>query len=163
MFLVSKNEEIAVQHNEELDVPALMAIAQHPDLKVLAMRSYCEPDGVVLHLVTNNPVKTARLLKRVGYKCWTKPVLLVGPLSRHGCTVPLQAELEASGVQVRYSYTHRTERGQLYLAFKTEEDDRALRVLEVSSTLQEERNDKADGQHTIGGSSGLEQLHEAAA
>jgi hypothetical protein len=162
MFLVSKNEEIAVQENEELDVPALMAIAQYPDLEVLALRSWCERDGVVLHLVTNNPVKTTRLLEQVGYRCRTRPVLLVGPLARRGCTVPLQTELEASGIQVRYSYAHRTKRGHHYLAFKTEEDDRALRVLEVSATLQEEMGDET-GRNTVLGHEDLKELHQVAA
>ncbi|HUJ11203.1 MAG TPA: hypothetical protein VL171_14370 [Verrucomicrobiae bacterium] len=134
---MSKHEEIAVRTwNEELDVTALMAIAQCPDLEVLAMRSYCDRDGVVLLLVTNNPFKTTRLLERIGYHCHRKPVLLVGPLARRGWTPSLRAELEGSGIHVVYSYAHRTERGQHYIALKTEEDERALRVLEVSSTLQ---------------------------
>jgi hypothetical protein len=143
MFCISKNDEIAVRvQDEELDVPALAAIAQYPDLEVFAMRSYCDREGVVLLLVTNNPSKTTCLLERVGYQCRRQPVVLVGPLARRGWACPLQAELEASGIQVHYSYAHRNERGHLYLAFKTEEDDRALRVL--SATLHGVASDLAD-------------------
>lgn len=138
MFMVSKSNEIAVRvQDEELDVTALGAIAQYPDLEVLAMRSYCDRDGVVLLLVTNNPARTARVLEMVGYQCRTKPIVLVGPLDRRGWAAPLQAELEASGIHVHYSYAHRTERGHHYVAFKTEEDDGALRALEISAMLHE--------------------------
>ena len=136
MFVVSKNEEIAVRDNEESDISALMALAYHRDLEVLAMRSYCDRDGVVLLLVTNDSPRTRRVLEQVGYQCRTRPVVLVGPLARRGWATSLQTELESSGVHVRYSYAHRTEQGDHYLAFKTEDDDRALRVLEVSNTLR---------------------------
>ena len=145
MYLVSKNEEIAVQDNEELDVSALRAIAQYPDLEVLAMRSYCDRDGVVLLLVTNNSRQTTRLLEKVGYQCRTRPVILVGPLSRRGWTASLQSELETLGIHVRRSYAHRTERGQHYLAFQTEDDERALRALELSDALRGAARSKDDG------------------
>jgi hypothetical protein len=137
MFVVSKDEEIAVRvQDRELDVSALGAIALCPDLEVLAIRSYCDRDGVVLLLVTNNPTKTTRVLETVGYQCRTKPVVLVGPLDRRGWAASLEAELKASGIRVFYSYAHQTERGQHYLAFQTEEDDRAVRILQASSTLR---------------------------
>jgi hypothetical protein len=163
VFVVSKNDEIAVRvQDEELDIPALTAIAQCPDLEVLAMRSYCDRDGVVLLLVTNNPSKTTRLLETAGYQCRIKPVVLVGPLDRRGWAAPLEAELKASGIRVRYSYAHRTERGHHYLAFKTEEDDRAVRILEVSSTLRDAARGKAVLDRD-GALQGEPLLHETAA
>ena len=144
MYLVSKNEEIAVRDNEELDVSALTAIAHCPDLEVFAMRSYCDREGVVLLLVTNNSRRTTRLLEQVGYRCHTRPVVLVGPLRRRGWTIPLQTELEISGIQVRHTYAHRTERGHHYLAFQTEDDERALRVLELSGALRGAARSRAD-------------------
>jgi hypothetical protein len=157
MFVVSKNEEIAVRDNEESDVSALMALAYYRDLEILAMRSYCDRDGVVLLLVTNDSPRTRRVLEQVGYQCRTRPVVLVGPLDRRGCATPLQTELEASGIHVRYSYAHRTEQGDHYLAFKTEDDDRALRVLEVSSTLHGAARLKDDQPSRV------EELHQIAA
>jgi hypothetical protein len=158
MFVVSKNEEIAVRANEESDVSALGALAYYPDLEVLAMRSYCDRDGVVLLLVTNDSPKTRRLLEKVGYQCRTRQVVLVGPLARRGWVAPLQTELEASGIRVRYSYAHRTEQGDHYLAFKTEDDDGALRVLEVSNTLHGAARFKEEDRPTR-----VEELHQIAA
>jgi hypothetical protein len=157
MFVVTKNEEIAVRGNEESDVSALMAIACYPDLEVFAMRSYCDCDGVVLLLVTNDSPRARQLLEKVGYQCRTRPVVLVGPLARRGWASPLETELEASGIRVRYSYAHRTEQGDHYLAFKTEDDDRALRVLEVSSTLHGATRPKDDRPTRV------EELHQIAA
>ena len=136
-MFVSKNEEVAVRaRDEETDVPALWALAQSRDIEVLAMRSYCERDGVVLLLVTNNVSKTLRILETVGYQCSTRPIVLVGPLDRRGWGARLEDELDASGIRIHYSYAHRTENGQHFLAFKTEEDERAVRTLQVSAVLR---------------------------
>ena len=138
MCNLSRNEEIAVRvREEEADVSALMVISQYPDIKVLVMRSYCDRDGVVLLLVTNNTPKTFRILEEAGYECSTNPIVLVGPLGRRGCVVLLGSELKACGIRVLYFYSHRTEAGQLYLAFRTEEDDRALRALAASPILRD--------------------------
>jgi hypothetical protein len=138
MFIVSKRDEIAVRvRDEETDVTALMAVAEYPDIEVLALRSYCDQEGVVLLLVTNNTSKTSRILEEVGYQCSTNPIVLVGPLNGRGWAAQLGSELGASGICVHYSYSHRTERGQYYLAFRTEEDDRAVRTLETTVTFRD--------------------------
>lgn len=138
MFNLSKTGEIAVRVcDEETDMSALMAISQYRDLKVLAMRSYCDRDGVVLLVVTNNTSKTFRILEAAGYQCSTNPIVLVGPLARRGCAVLLGSELKASGIRVLYFYSHRTESGLHYLAFRTEEDNRTLRTLAASVVLHD--------------------------
>lgn len=136
MYNLSKNEEIAVRvREEETDVSALIVISQYPDIEVLVMHSYCEHDGVVLLLVTNNTPKTFRILEAAGYECSMNPIALVGPLGRRGCVEPLESELKACGIRVLYFYSHRTESG-LYLAFRTEEDDRTVRTLAASPILR---------------------------
>ena len=135
-FRIGLHQEIAVRaEHEDTDVTALMAIARCQDLNILAMRSYCDRDGVVLSLVTNDPRKTARLLERFGYRCGTSPVVLIGPLARRGWAMPLREELEASGVSVKYWYAHRAESGQHFIVIKTAEDKRALEILQANHTL----------------------------
>jgi len=140
MSMVSREAEIAVRINEPTEISAVALLGWHADVEVLAMRSYCDRDGVVLLVVTSNPTKAAHVLESVGFRCKANPVLLVGPLGRSGLAAPIGLELARAGIEVLYSYSSRKSRDEYFLVFKTTEDVRAMRVLAVSPTVRQAVN-----------------------
>ena len=114
----------------------MAVIAWYPDIKVFAMRSYCNRDGVVLLLVTTNVVKTSHVLKAAGFQCQVNPIVLIGPLDHFGLAAPIGVELTKLGIEVMCAYSSRTEAGLYYLVFKTSDDDSAIEVLTTDSSFQ---------------------------
>jgi hypothetical protein len=137
MSIIRREIELAVRIGDEpTEMSAVGIIAWHTDVEVLAMRSYCDRNGVVLLLVTTNPRKASRVLEASGFHCQSNPVLLVGPLHRGAVAATIGTELAVLGIEVVYSYTCRIEGGHQYLVFKTSEDDRALQALEASTCIR---------------------------
>src|SRR5207245_271992 len=62
MSILRREIELAVQVGDEpTEMSAVEIIAWQPGIEVLAMRSYCGPDGVVLLLVTTNSRKASQV------------------------------------------------------------------------------------------------------
>jgi len=138
MSILRREIELAVQVGDEpTEVSAVEIIAWQPGIEVLAMRSYCGPDGVVLLLVTTNSRKASQVLEAAGFRCKSNPVILVGPLRQSGLAALIWTELAVLGIDVLYSYTSRIGAGHQYLVFKTTEDDRAMEALEVSAGIRD--------------------------
>ena len=140
MSIVSREAEIAVRINEPTEISAVALLGWHPDVQVLAMRSYCDRDGVVLLVVTTNATKAAHILESAGFRCKANPVLLIGPLGRSGLAAPIGLELARAGIEVLYSYSSRKDREAYFLVFKTTEDVRAMRALALSPTIRQAIN-----------------------
>ena len=137
-IIIRREIEVAVRIGyEPTEMSAVGIIAWHPDIEMLAMRSYCDHDGVVLLLVTTNPQKAAHVLEAAGFRCKVNPVIVIGPLQRSGLVARIGADLALSGIEVLYSYASRVGIGHQYLVFKTTEDDRAIQALEGSSTIRD--------------------------
>jgi hypothetical protein len=137
MSTIRRGIELTVRIGDEpTEMSAVGILAWHTDVEVLAMRSYCDRNGVVLLLITTNPRKASRVLEAAGFRCKSNPVLLVGPLHRCAMAAPIGAELAVLGIEVLYSYACRIEAGHQYLVFKTTEDDRALQALEASASIR---------------------------
>jgi len=138
MSILRREIELAVQvGHEPTEMSAVEIIAWQPGIEVLAMRSYCGPDGVVLLLVTTNSRKASQVLEAAGFRCKSNPIILVGPLRRSGLAALIWTELAVLGIDVLYSYTSRIGAGHQYLVFKTTEDDRAMEALEVSAGIRD--------------------------
>ena len=138
MSIVRREVEVTVRiGHEPTEMSAVGIIAWHPDIEVLAMRSYCDHDGVVLLLVTTNPQKATHVLEAAGFRCKANPVIMVGPLQQSGLVARIGAELAFSGIEVLYSYASRVGDGHHHLVFKTAEDDRALQALDGSASIRE--------------------------
>jgi hypothetical protein len=138
MSIVRREIELAVQiGHEPTELSAVGIIAWQPDVEVLAMRSYCDRDGVVLLMVTTNPRKASLVLESAGFRCKSNPVLLAGPLQRCAVAAMIADELAVLGIEVLYSYASHTEAGQKCLVFKTTEDDRAMQALDDSACFRE--------------------------
>jgi len=137
MSIVRRAIEISVRIGHETHkASATTVMARSPDIQVLTMRSYCNRDGVVLLLVTTNPVKTSYILKAAGFQCEASPVVLIGPINRSGWAAPVGIALTKAGIEVFYSYTSHKEPGRHYLVFKTSNDERAIQILTAGSTFQ---------------------------
>jgi hypothetical protein len=138
MSAIRREIELRVRMgNEPTETSAVGIIGWQPDVEVLAMRSYCDRDGVVLLLVTTNPRKACHLLESAGFRCKSNPVLLLGPVHRYALASMVGTELAPLGIEVLYSYASRIGAGHEYLVFKTTEDDRAMRALEVSARIRD--------------------------
>ncbi len=136
---ISRREiEVTVRMGcEPTEMSAVGVLAWHPDIEVLAMRSYCDRDGVVLLLVTTDSRKTILVLEAAGFRCKANAVILVGPLEKSGLTARIGTELAFLEIETLYSYASRQETGRHYLVFKTTDDDRALQALEGSANIRE--------------------------
>ena len=138
MSILRREIELAVQVGDEpTEMGAVEIIAWQPGIEVLAMRSYCGPDGVVLLLVTTNSRKASQVLEAAGFRCKSNPVILVGPLRRSGLAALIWTELAVLGIDVLYSYTSRIGAGHQYLVFKTADDNRALQALEAKAGVRD--------------------------
>ena len=138
MSILRREIELAVQIGDEpTEMSAVGIIAWHPDIEVLAMRSYCGPDGVVLLLITTNAPKAADILEAAGFRCKSTPVILAGPLHQSGLAALIGTELALLGIDVLYSYTSRIGAGHQYLVFKTADDNRALQALEAKAGVRD--------------------------
>jgi hypothetical protein len=137
MSIAHREVELTVRIGyEPTEMSAVGIIAWQPDVEVLAMRSYCSQDGVVLLLVTTNPRKASRVLEAAGFECKSNPIVMVGPLYRSGLASLIWTELAVLGIDVLYSYASRIEPGSQYLVFKTTDDARAMEALEVSASVR---------------------------
>jgi hypothetical protein len=121
--------------NESTEMGALGVIAWHPDIEVLATRLYQDRDGVALLLVTTNPQKASHVLESAGFRCKSNPVVLVGPLSNFGLGALIGAELAVLGIEILYSYASRVGTDDQYLILKTTDDERAMQMLAVNSSI----------------------------
>ena len=138
MSIIRREVEVTVRiGHEPTEMSAVGIIAWHPDVEVLAMRSYCDHNGVVLLLVTTNPQKVTHVLEAAGFRCKANPVILIGPLQRSGLAARIGAELALLSIEVLYSYASRIGAGHHYLVFKTTEDDRALQALEGNASIRD--------------------------
>lgn len=138
MAITRREIELTVRiGHEPTEMSAVGIIAWHPDIEVMAMRSYCDHDGVVLLLVTTNPRKASHVLEASGFRCKSNPVLLVGPLHRPVLAAVIGAEFTGLGIEVLYSYASHIGNDRQYLVFKTTADDRAMEALTISASIRD--------------------------
>lgn len=136
MAIAHRKMEIAVRVDEANEIGAIGKMGWHWDIDVLAMRSYCDRGGVVLLMVTSNPLKACRILQAAGFQLKTEPVVLVGPLVRSGLAAAVGMELARARIDVLRAYDSHIGRGQHYLVFKTTEDEHAMQLIENSATIR---------------------------
>jgi hypothetical protein len=130
MSIARRETELSVRIGREpQEASATAVIARHPDIEVLAMRSYCASDDVVLLLVTTNAAKTSHVLEAAGFQSRANPVVLIGPLNRSGWAARIGVELVSVGIEILYSYASHRERDRHYLVLKTSDDDRVIEVM----------------------------------
>ena len=106
----------------------LPLIAKHA-VNVLAYCAYSEPCETVVLLVTDNPAKAKAVIAAAGYSCRESPVVLVNAADQVGSAATVGARLGWAGVNILYSYASSAGADQFYAVFKTNDDQRAVLVL----------------------------------
>jgi hypothetical protein len=129
--------------NEPAEMGALGIIAWHLDIEVLSSHLYRDRDGAVLLLVTTNPQKAVDVLRSAGFQCKTNPIVLVGPLRNIGLAALIGAELAVLGIEILSSYVSRVGADHQYLVLKTTDDERAMQMLEMNSSICGETRSKS--------------------
>lgn len=136
--LCRKQIEVVVRlNNTPTSVAEVMVIASAPSVEILASCFYWEHDGTVLRLVTEDPQRTGRALASAGFLCQTDSILLFGPYNQPGAAAQARACLAEADIGVAYSYVSWSERTGAFAVFKTTDDDRALRVLQLNAMVDD--------------------------
>jgi hypothetical protein len=141
---VRKKKEITVRVRNEPGVLArLFATVASCGGGILACSSYSNGEWAVVLLVTEHPARTEGALEEGGFEYDTDFVVIVDPLEQLGNAMPLTAQLRDAGIGILYSYTWWSESLQARAVFKTQDDDRAIQVLQ--DYLAPASNNRIDG------------------
>ena len=126
--------ELAVRFgNEPGDLGRVLALLAQHSIHVLAYCAYCDRQEAVVLLVTDNPFQAKEVLTTSGYNCRANSVLLVGTTDHVGSAAAVGTRLGFAGVNILYSYSSSAGADQFYAVFKTNDDSRALTILDESN------------------------------
>jgi len=124
--------ELAVRFgNEPGDLGRVLALLAQHSISVLAYCAYCDRQDAVALLVTDNPLLAKETLTTAGYNCRANSVVLVGATDQVGSAAAVGTRLGFAGVNILYSYASSAGTGQFYAVFKTNDDLRAVAILDT--------------------------------
>ena len=106
-------------------------IAEH-SINILAYCAYSDRQEAVVLVVTDNPYQAKAALTSAGYSCRATSVVLVGATDQIGSAAAAGVRLGMAGVNILYSYASSAGAEHFYVVFKTNDDHRALLVLDPS-------------------------------
>ena len=109
----------------------LSVLANH-SINILAYCAYTEHRESILLLVSDNPLPAKAALTTAGYSCRANSVVLVGAPDHIGSAATVGARLGLAGVNILYSYASSAIADRFYAVFKTNDDQRALAILNAS-------------------------------
>lgn len=98
---------------------------------VRALCSYNDRDRKVMLLVTKDPPRAKQALEDAGFYCTTAPVIVVGLENRIGAIDRLGLHLRDAGINVLRSYASYANHQEVCAVFKTQDDARAVKVLQA--------------------------------
>jgi hypothetical protein len=98
---------------------------------VRALCSYNDHDRMVMLLVTENPRRAKQALEDAGFDCTANLVVVVGLENRIGAIDQLGLHLQDAGINVLRSYVSYARRQEVCAVFKTQDDARAIKVLQA--------------------------------
>src|SRR3989442_1490614 len=138
MSNVSKQIEITVQSGTNTaTLGKLMAITVSCGAEVLAASSHWDRTGGAMRLVTEDGSRTMRALSNAGYTCRAAPVVLIEVPDKPGLAVQLGRKLTDAGIAILYAYTFHSDDDRCYVVFRTDDDDRALYLLELDAMIHD--------------------------
>jgi hypothetical protein len=129
-------------NNEPASVGKVMVAATTPNVEILASCFYWQRDGAVVRLVSEDARKTAQALAAAGFQYQTDSVLLIGLHELPGVAAQAGLLLATAGIAVSYSYVSWTNHHEVFAVFKTTDDDRALKVLQLNALVEELAREK---------------------
>ena len=136
-FVREATEIVVHLNNEPASISKATVAATSPNVEILASCLYWQPDGAVLRLVSEDPPKTAQALARAGFLCQSDSVLLMGLNEMPGASARTTLLLAAAEIAVSHRYTSWSDRREGLAVFKTTDDNRALRFLQVDALMGE--------------------------
>jgi len=101
-------------------------------INVLAYCAYTERHESILLLVSDSPVSAKAALTAAGYPCRANSVVLVGAPDHVGSAATVGARLGLAGVNILYSYASSASADRFFAVFKTNDNQRALAILNAS-------------------------------
>lgn len=133
---VTESVELAVQTD---DVPGaegrVLSVVAESGVSVCALSSYRVGDRTIVLLVPEDPTRARQALQRNGFNCKTSPVVVVTLECRAGIIAQLGMLLLKAGVEILRSYAYFGGGDEIVAVFKTQDDPRAVQVLEDSFHL----------------------------
>jgi hypothetical protein len=136
-FVREATEIVVHIKNAPASISKAAVAATTPNVEILASCLYWQSDGAVMRLVSEDPPKTAEALARAGFECQTHSVLLMGLNEIPGACARTTLLLAADGIAVSYWYVSWSDSHEGLAVFKTTDDNRALRFLEVDALMEE--------------------------
>ena len=112
----------------------VLSVLAEQSINVLAYCAYTERRESVVLLVTDNSFQAKEVLTVAGYRCRANSVVLVGAADRVGSAAAVGARLGLAGVNILYSYASSAVADHFYAVFKSNDDQRALTVLNTSDS-----------------------------
>ena len=136
-FVREATEIVVHLNNEPASISKAAVAATTPNVEILASCLYWQSDGAVMRLVSEDPPKTAQALARAGFLWQSDSVLLMGLNETPGASARTTLLLAAAGIAVSYGYVSWSNRREGLAVFKTTDDNRALRFLQVDALMEE--------------------------
>ncbi len=131
MAKVCREVELAVRFgNEPGDLGRVLALLAQHSINVIAYCAYCDRQEAVVLLITNNPGHAQEALTAAGYNCQVNSVVFVGATDHVGGAAAIGSRLGLAGVNILYSYASSAGADRFYAVFKTNNDARALMILD---------------------------------
>ena len=129
---VLRDTELSICLN---DVPggeeSVLSAVTEQGANVRALCSYNDRDRMVMLLVTEDPSRAKQALEDAGFDCTANPVVVVGLENRIGAIDRLGLHLQDAGINVLRSYASYGNPQEVCAVFKTQDDARAVKVLQA--------------------------------
>ena len=133
MASVLKETELAIRTDNAPGAEGrIMAVLLEWGVQVRALCSYAEGEKLMVLAVADDCRKAKQALARGGFECKVNPVIVVGLDNRLGAMARLGRHLNSAGIQILYSYASYMDEAEIVAVFKTQDDTRALEVLQSS-------------------------------
>lgn len=110
---------------------SILSTVTEQGTNVRALCSYNDRDRTVMLLVTEDTPRAKQALEDAGFDCTTNPVVVVGLENRIGAIDRLGLHLQDAGINVLRSYASYASRQEVCAVFKTQDDARAVKVLQA--------------------------------
>ena len=129
---VLRDTELSICLN---DVPggeeSVLSTVTEQGANVRALYSYNDRNRMVMLLVSEDPPLAKQALEDAGFDCTANPVVVVGLENRIGAIDRLGLHLQDAGINVLRSYASYANSQEVYAVFKTQDDARAVKVLQA--------------------------------
>jgi hypothetical protein len=110
---------------------SILSTVAEQGANIRALCSYSDRHQSVMLLVTEDPPRVKQALEDAGFDCTTASVVVVGLENRIGAIDRLGLHLRDAGINVLRSYASYAGRQEVCAVFKTQDDARAVKVLQA--------------------------------